>query len=83
VNGEKKHSLDPEELGKRLAAYRAEFAEQHKVLEAGLARIDAKLAELGRAVSHPPFWEPSAATKEADAKLKALQEYVRNLPPRS
>lgn len=69
---EPRHMWEPEELQKVLAANHLEFEEHHKLLMARLAKSFPEVKV--------PKWEPSAATKEADARLKALQEYVRNLP---
>jgi hypothetical protein len=69
---EQRHMWEPEELQRVLAAYHHEFEEQHKLL---MAKLATPLSEF-----KIPKWEASAATKEADARLKALQEYVRNLP---
>jgi len=63
-----KHDWEPDELQRVLAAHHADFDEQYKLLMAKLEK---------------PFRGRSAASKEADARLKALQEYVRNLPPRA
>jgi hypothetical protein len=69
---EQRHVWEPEELQKVLAANHREFEEQHKLLMARLAKPFPEVKI--------PKWAASAATKEADARLKALQEYVRNLP---
>lgn len=72
IADEQRLTWEPEELQKALAERRAEFDAQYKLLMASLEK---------------PFrtivWERSAASIEADARLKALQEYVRNLPPRN
>lgn len=61
---------DPDELRQILAAHHAVFDEQHRLLE----KAQAKLTEVPSKASG---WEPSAATKEADAKLRALMELLR------
>ena len=67
---------EPDELQRVLAARQTEFDEQYRLL---MARIERPFpSELSR-----PVRERSAATKEADARLKALQEYIQNLPPRA
>lgn len=66
---EQKHCWDPDEFQRVLAAHRAEFDEQYKLL---MAKLEKPL----------PSFESSALGKQIDANLKALQERVRNLPPR-
>lgn len=61
---------DPDELRRILAAHHATFNEQYKALE----KAQAKWAEVP---GKPSGWELSAATKEADAKLKALMDLLR------
>jgi hypothetical protein len=66
---EQKHIWEPEELEKVLAARRAEFDEQYKLL---MSRLDKPF----------PVLELSDMGKQIDANLKALQEHVRSLPRR-
>jgi hypothetical protein len=75
MGDERNHLWEPDELREVLATYHLKFEEQHKLLDEAQARW---------AVTPVPtfVWEPSAASKEAGARLKALQEYIRNLPPR-
>jgi uncharacterized protein YciW len=68
--GNERDSLwEPDELSQALAAYHLKFEEQHK-----------RLAESHARWAATPVAAPSAAAKETDAKLKALQDYVRKLP---
>jgi hypothetical protein len=64
---------EPDRLRSVLAAHHAEFDEKYALL---MERLEKPFP-----TSEPvPLWEPSPASREADARLKALQEYVRNLP---
>jgi hypothetical protein len=74
-----KLTWDADELQKVMAAHHVAFDEQHKIL---MARLDKPLPDWKSLPSRPLIWEPSAAAKEADARLKVLLEYIRNLPPR-
>ena len=70
MDGEPKHVWDADEFRKVMAAHHAEFDEQYKLL---MARLEKPF----------PSFESSALGKQIDANLKALQERVRNLPPRA
>ena len=76
---EQRHMWEPEELRQVLDAHHARFDEQYKLL---MARLEKPFPAWEPSESKPFVWEKSAASKEADARLKALQEYIRNLPPR-
>ena len=76
--------VDPDAWEKKLADYRTKseehrkyFAEQYELLQSKLADLHSRIESI-RIESCER--EASPARKEADAKLKALQEYVRNLP---
>jgi hypothetical protein len=82
---EDQRSPDFDELKRILAARHAEFEEAYKRLTEKLAKLKETVRKPLPAREPPPrrkAWEPSAATKEADAKLKAMLEYIRNLPRR-
>jgi hypothetical protein len=70
---ERKELWETEELRMVLSARHLEFEAQHQQLMAKLERPFPG--------TDLPKWEPSAASREADVRLKALQDYARNLPP--
>ncbi|MGA3186257.1 MAG: hypothetical protein ABSF22_04035 [Bryobacteraceae bacterium] len=79
MSDEQKLTWDPDEFRKVTAAHHAEFDEKYKQL---MARLEKPLPDWEQSTPQPLIWERSAASKEADARLKALQEYLRNLPRR-
>jgi uncharacterized protein YciW len=77
MSDEQRLTWEPDDLQRVLAARHAEFDEQYKLL---MARLEKPFPGWELSGSQPKVWERSAASREADARLKALQEYVRNLP---
>jgi hypothetical protein len=70
MDNEPRHVWDADEFQRVMAAHHAEFDEQYKLL---MAKLEKPF----------PTLESSALGKRIDANLKALQERVRNLPPRA
>jgi hypothetical protein len=70
VADEQKHCWDADEFQRLLAAHRSEFDEKYKLL---MTRLEKPF----------PSLEFTALGEQIDAHLKALQERVRNLPPRT